>query len=137
MSLKKILIAIAVFFSGNQAVAASTATAMTFGMLAWGAGVDPWPWILGGMGCTVVYAYKPPDTRAKALAHAMISLFLGGMGAAYIAGLLKAYGAGDWANTYVLSFALSASWPWLAPVVFDKFRSVIGALSFTKGGKNE
>ena len=130
------LIAILLFMSGKHAGAAVGATAAA-GAFAVGSGMDPWPWIIGGMGCTVVYAYKPPQTRAIALANAMVSLFAGGIGAPFAAKLLHSYGAGDWANVYVLAFLLAAGWPWLAPVVFDKARSVIAAFGFGKGAKHE
>ena len=130
------LVMILVLFGKHAAAATAVGTAAV-GVVAFELGVDIWPWIIGGMGCTVVYAYKPPQTRAIALANAMVSLFAGGIGAPYAAKLLHGYGAGDWANVYVLAFFLAGGWPWLAPIVLDKARSVIAAFGFSKGAKND
>ncbi len=132
-----LLLAVVLAMFGKHAAAATAAGTAAVGALAFDLGVDIWPWVIGGMGCTVVYAYRPPQTRAIALANAMLSLFFAGVGAPYCVKILQSYGAGEWANVYVLAGVLSAGWPWLAPLAWEKARSVLAAFSFGKGVKHD
>lgn len=137
MKLRPWHIGLALSASSKNTIAAMVTTA-TAGAVTLEFGVDPWPWILGGMACTVVHAYKPPSTRPKALANAVICVFIGGVLAPWLVGLPF---VAEWVGTrpaagYVASFMLAATWPWTAPVLFDKIKSVLAALSFSKGAKD-
>jgi hypothetical protein len=128
-------ISLALFLSsiGKHTAAMTALGTAAAGVMAFEIGTDPWPWILGGMACTVVYAYKPPESRAKALANAVICIFLGGVFAPWIASLEFTK---EWLGKgggYVLCFVIPASWPWTAPVIFDRFKQVVAALTFQKG----
>jgi hypothetical protein len=137
MTAVPLFIAIILAMFGKHAAAATVAGTAAVGAVAFELGVDIWPWIIGGMGCTVVYAYRPPQNRSIALANTMVSLFFAGVGAPYCVKLLHSYGAGEWANVYVLAGVLSAGWPWLAPLAWEWLRSGRAVFPFNKGGKND
>ncbi len=115
---RKIVFAVGLAFTGKNA-AASIATVGAAGVTALQLGSDPVPWLLGAFGATVVYAYRKPSTRAKALANGGISVVLGGIGAPWAASLFGHYLGAVWANDYVMAFLMSAAWPWLAPIALN------------------
>jgi len=129
--------ALALSASSKNTIAAVVTTA-TAGAVTLEFGVDPWPGILGGVACTVVHAYKPPSTRPKALANAVICIFIGGVFAPWFIGLpiLPEWFEHKPPASYVASFILAATWPWTAPVLFEKVKSVLAALSVSKGGED-
>ena len=94
----------------------ATTTGAIAGVTASQIGRDPVPWIVGAMAVTVVYAYKKPDNREKALANGVISVFLGGVGAPYMGQILSQYVSPVYANDWVLAGVLGAGWPWLLPI---------------------
>lgn len=106
-------------FAGHK-----TAWAATVGVVAGGAaqvtatqiGRDPVPWVIGAMAVTIVYAYKKPETREKALANGVVSVFLGGVGAPYMGQILARYIDPVYANDWVLAGVMGAGWPWLLPI---------------------
>lgn len=115
---RKVLFAVGLAFTGKNA-AASVATVGAAGVTAIQLGADPIPWALGAFGATVVYAYRKPSTRARALVNGGISVLIGGVGAPWAAALAGHYLGAVWANDYVMAFGLSAAWPWLVPVVMN------------------
>lgn len=138
MTALPLFLAMILMLFGKHAAAATVAGTAAAGAVAFELGADPWPWILGGMACTVVYAYKPPDNRAKALANAVMCIFLGGVFAPWFAGLdWVAPCVGTGAGKYVLCFLIPATWPWTAPVLYERFRQLAAVFSFTKGPKND
>lgn len=112
--LKRFGLALAAFFGHKSALAASVG--VTAGVTATQIGGDPVPWAIGAAAATVVYAYKQPDNRQKALANGVISVFLGGVGAPYMGQILARYIDPVYANEWVLAGILGAGWPWLLPI---------------------
>jgi hypothetical protein len=112
---KSIAVVLAAGLTGKNALATS-ATAITAAATAAQLGRDPVPWLIGAAAVTVVYAYKKPATREHALANAVISVFLGGIGAPYVATILSRYIDPVFANDWILAGVLGAGWPWLVPV---------------------
>lgn len=86
-------------------------------------GLDWLPWAVGAAGSTVVYAYKPPSTRPKALANGVISVFLGGVGGPASVDVASNYFQAEWLSNFstvlFASGVLAVVWPWAAPVVFS------------------
>lgn len=115
---KKITLILAAGLTGKNAIATS-ATAVTAAVTADQLGRDPIPWLIGAAAVTVVYAYKKPISREHALANAVISVFLGGIGAPYVAAILSRYIDPVFANDWILAGVLGAGWPWLVPVALS------------------
>lgn len=86
-------------------------------------GLDWLPWAVGAAGSTVVYAYKPPSTRPKALANGVISVFLGGVGGPALVDVAASYFQAPWLTNFTTvlfaSGVLAVAWPWAAPVIFS------------------
>lgn len=78
---------------------------------------DPWVWIIGGFGAAIVYVKNPPTSRADALVNGMISVMIGGLIAPPVAEYCGEHFDAVFNQKYAMSFVLSASWPWLLPVV--------------------
>lgn len=83
---------------------------------------DPWVWIIGGFGAAIVYVKNPPRSRADALTNGMISVLIGGLIAPPAAVYCGQHFDPTLNQPYAMSFVLSASWPWLLPIV-SKFVS--------------
>lgn len=133
MKLRPWHIGLALSASSKNTIAAALTT-VGAGAVTLEFGVDPWPWILGGMACTVVHAYKPPSTRSIALSNAVICICIGGVIAPWLAGLPA---ISEWIGTkpiatYASSFGLSATWPWTLPLVLKWIEAVRSP--FSKGG---
>jgi hypothetical protein len=111
---KKFTVLLTALFGHKLAWA--TTTGAIAGVTATQIGRDPVPWIVGAMAVTVVYAYKKPDNREKALANGVVSVFLGGVGAPYMGQILSQYVSPVYANDWVLAGVLGAGWPWLLPI---------------------
>lgn len=131
----KIGLAVAIALHGKNAVATG-ATVVAAGVTASHMGADPWPWVIGAMGSTVVYAHKRGATTALSLSNGVISVAMGGLGAPYAGTLLTQYVNPVFANTYVLAFTLSAAWPWVLPLLWERGKDAIGALFRPKGGSD-
>lgn len=86
-------------------------------------GLDWLPWAVGAAGSTVVYAYKPPSTRPKALANGVISVFLGGVGGPASVDAAAGYFQAEWLSSFSMvlfaSGVLAVAWPWAAPAIFS------------------
>ena len=113
---KRIAIGLTAILSSKQvsaAVASSAVTAAAFMPIVEQAG----PWVLGAAGSTIVHAYKPPKTTWIAVAHGVMSVVLGGLGGPVVAAWAAGYAPFMTETKAVLltSFALAASWPWVAP----------------------
>ena len=134
---KKVGLAIAVALHGKNALATG-ATVVAAGVTAAQIGADPWPWVIGAMGSTVVYAHKRGATTVHSLSNGVVSVFMGGVGAPYAGTLLAQYFNPVFANTYVLAGVMSAAWPWALPFAWELARRVINAAvqPATKGGGN-
>jgi len=104
--------------SGVVSKNATAASAVTAGATAVTIGADPIPWAIGAAAASVVYAYKRPETRAHAVADAVICIFIGGLVAPYAGSIIQVYYGDVWANEYVLAGLMAASWPWVGPVLF-------------------
>ncbi len=120
-TMKKRLLALALLFKGESAVAAAMGT--TAGVAATATGHDPWPWIIGGFGAAVVYVKRPATSRQDAIINGAISVLLGGL----VAPTLAQYLASHWdpvlANPYPVAFILSCVWPWMIPLVMEKLKT--------------
>lgn len=103
--------------------ASAAATAATAGVAASVAGIDPWPWVIGGFGAAIVYVKRPAASKPDAVINAMISVLIGGIIAPWAAVGVSEYVSPKLANSYPLALVLSSMWPWLAPVALDKLRS--------------
>jgi hypothetical protein len=126
MQYLKAIASVAVFIftkPSTAAVIAAGAAATSAGA----AGVEPLGYVIGAMAATVVYAYRKPSTREKALANGLICIFMGGVVAPWSGGLIEFYFGSRWVNDLVLAGVLSAAWPWLMPVVWERFQSKVGA----------
>jgi len=133
---KKATVTIAAIASSKTASAAGAGGALVAGA-AW-IGLDWLPWAVGAAGSTVVYAYKPPSTRPKALANGMISVFLGGVGGPAAVDVASNYFEAAYLTNFttvlLASGVLAVAWPWAAPVVY---RGLVGMWDgFTKGVSN-
>jgi hypothetical protein len=129
---EKIALALAMAFHGKQALA-TVGTVAAAGVTASQLGRDPVPWLIGAAAVTVVYAYKRPMTREHALANAVISIFLGGIGAPWVAAVLAMYSSPVFANDWVLAGVLGAGWPWLVPLAMGIIRSRAKAMEAGDG----
>lgn len=119
-------LAMALAFTGKNALATG-ASVVVAGVTAVQLGVDPWPWVIGAMGSTVVYAHKRGATAAHSLSNGVISLLMAGLGAPYAGVLVGKHVGEDYANTYVLAAILSAAWPWLLPFAWGLIRGRVTA----------
>ena len=94
-------------------------------------GVDPWPWIIGGLGAAIVYVKKTSASRYDAAMNGVISVSLGGL----VAPPLSAY-LGDTVSPALggstpVAFLLSAAWPWVIPAL----AAIAGVTSKVLGGE--
>lgn len=129
---QKCLLALSLAFHGKNALATG-GTVLAAGVTASQLGRDPIPWLIGAAAVTVVYAYKRPTSREHALANAVISIFLGGIGAPWVATVLAVYTPPVFANDWVLAGVLGAGWPWLVPLAMGIVRSRAKALEAGNG----
>ncbi len=77
---------------------------------------DPWTWVVGALGAAIVYIKKDVTTRIDAITNSLISIALAGI----VAPELTTYMAARFEITispYPLAFLLSASWPWIIPIL--------------------
>lgn len=77
---------------------------------------DPWTWVVGALGAAIVYIKKDVTTRLDAITNSIISIALAGI----VAPELTTYMAARFEVTispYPLAFLLSASWPWILPIL--------------------
>ena len=118
----------------SKHAAATVATAAAAGVTAAELGLDPILWAIGAAGSTVVYAKRTPANRADALANGVVSVFLAGVGAPYVAAVLLQYVHPVWVNEYVLAGVMSVAWPWAAPVVWKQGVAVFQAFTGQKKG---
>ena len=130
---KRLTITVATLASSKTASAAG-ASGLAVAAAA-GLGLDWLPWAVGAAGSTVVYAYKPPSTRPKALANGVISVFLGGVGGPasvdFAANYFTAPYLSSFSTILLASGVLAVAWPWAAPIVFN---GLVGMWDgFTKG----
>jgi hypothetical protein len=123
----KIGMAVALAVHGKNALATG-ATVVAAGVTAAQLGADPWPWIIGAMGSTVVYAHKRGATTVHSLSNGVVSVFMGGVGAPYAGVVLSQYVNPVFANTYFLAGVMSAAWPWALPFAWLMARRVINAM---------
>jgi hypothetical protein len=130
--LQKAAVALAMAFHGKQALA-TVGTVAAAGVTASQLGRDPVPWLIGAAAVTVVYAYKRPLSREHALANAVISIFLGGIGAPWAAAVLSVYTGPVIANDWILAGVLSSGWPWLVPLAMGIVRSRAKAMEAGNG----
>jgi hypothetical protein len=122
---QKIALVCAVGLTGKNAVAAATTGAVA-ATVAVSTGADPLPWALGAFGAAVVYAYRRPDDRAKALVNFGISVLIGGLVAPWAAATIRHQFGTVWGNDYVMALVMSAAWPWLIPAAFSLYERVAG-----------
>lgn len=118
---KRLTVAAAALASSKTASAAGASGLVV--AAAAGMGLDWLPWAVGAAGSTVVYAYKPPSTRPKALANGVISVFLGGVGGPastdFAASYFGAPSLTSFSTVLLASGVLAVAWPWAAPIVFN------------------
>ena len=122
---KPILTALLLTFQGKNVFAAG-ATAAVAGATAAQLGADPWPWIVGSGGAAVAFLLRTPATWQFALGHGAISVFAGGIGAPFAATILAHYIHPVWANDLLLAGVLSVGWPWLVPLLMERFKAFLG-----------
>lgn len=130
---KKLILALALTFNGKNVIAAAV-TAVAAGATAAQLGADPLPWIIGSGGAAVAFLLRRPASWDHALAHGLISVFAGGIGAPWAATVVAHYVNPVLANDLVLAAALSIGWPFLVPLVMDWITRVFGALPDRKNG---
>ena len=134
MTLWKQLSVMAAAFASSKTATAAGAGGAVVASAAF-VGLDWLPWAVGAAGSTVVYAYKPPSTRAKALANGVISVFLGGVGGPAAVDLASNYFEAAYLNNFstvlLASGVLAVAWPWAAPVVWNGLSGMWDG--FTKG----
>lgn len=130
---KRITIAAAAMASSKTASAAGAGGIVV--AAAAGMGLDWLPWAVGAAGSTVVYAYKPPSNRPKAIANGVISVFLGGVGGPASVDFASSFFGVPYLSNFqtvlLASGVLAVAWPWAAPIVFN---GLVGMWDgFTKG----
>lgn len=125
--MKKLAITVGLALTWKQAMAQAAATAVVAGVTAGTLGADPLPWIVGSGGAAVAFLLRRPTTWNHALAHALISVFCGGVGAPWVATVISHYVHPVLANDLVLAAVLSIGWPVLVPIVMDKVLKHFGA----------
>lgn len=123
MTFWRYMVALCVAIAAPKSLAAGAATAATAGIAATAAGIDPWPWVIGGFGAAIVYVKRPSSTKADAIINAVISVMIGGLLSPWAASGVAYYLTPSLANNYALAFVLSSLWPWLVPVAMAKIRS--------------
>lgn len=130
---KKTLVVLTLVINGKNALA-TIATAAAAGATAAQLGADPLPWIIGSGGAAVAFLLRRPANWDHALAHGLISVFAGGIGAPWAATVVAHYLNPVLANDLVLAAALSIGWPFLVPLVMAWITRVFGALPERKNG---
>lgn len=123
LNIWRTMMAFCVALAAPKSWAAGAATAATAGVAASAAGIDPWPWVIGGFGAAIVYVKRPASSKPDAVINAMISVMIGGIVAPWAAAGVGHYLTQSLANDYALAFLLSSLWPWLVPVFMDKFKA--------------
>ncbi len=131
---KKSLFILAFAMNGKNVLAA-VATAAAAGATAAQLGADPMPWIIGSGGAAVAFLLRRPANWDHALAHGLISVFAGGIGAPWAATVVAHYLHPVLANDLVLAAALSIGWPFLVPLAMGWITRVFGALPERKNGE--
>ena len=112
--MKKILSLVLVIFSSPSK--AATALGLSAAAISSALGFDPFTWVLGAVGASIVLIKTEHKSRAEDVANAVISVFLAGVVAPWGAEAAKAYLPDAVANNlliYALAFGLSAGWPLL------------------------
>lgn len=117
------LVTLCVAIAAPKSWAAGAATAATAGVAATAAGIDPWPWVIGGFGAAIVFVKRPSLTKADAIINAMISVMIGGIISPWAAAGVAFYVTPNLANSYALAFILSSLWPWLVPIATAKIKA--------------
>lgn len=102
---------------------AAAATAATAGVVASAAGIDPWPWVIGGFGAAIVYVKRPSTTKPDAVVNALISVMIGGIISPMAAAGVSEFISPKLANQYALALMLSTAWPWLLPAALDRVKA--------------
>ncbi len=105
--------------------------ASTFGFSAAMAAVteaDPWPWVIGALGASIVYAKRPATSRLDALANSIISVMLAGIIAPVASAAAGKYVGPEVASEYAIAFVMASLWPWVLPALIAKLKGKIDAL---------
>lgn len=76
----------------------------------------PWTWVVGALGAVIVYIKKDVTTRLDAITNSIISIALAGIVAPELASYMSSRFDATF-SPYPLAFLLSASWPWILPVL--------------------
>lgn len=135
LNFKRWVLTLLVALAAPKTWAAGAATAATAGVAATAAGIDPWPWVIGGFGAAVVYVKRPATSKPDAVINALISIAIGGLISPWAAAGVAEYVSPRLANNYALALVLSSLWPWLVPVALDKFQQF--KLPFSKAREGD
>lgn len=111
----------------KKSIAAAAMTTSASVVSAWFLGFDIFPWLIGAIGASLIQVFKPAETRIKALAGSVISVFIGGVispAVAHSAWIERNFLDGN-NNTYALSLFFAATWPWVLPLMFISFQELI------------
>lgn len=108
MTLKKKIVALmAALIASKHAVAAATGTALIAAAVS-----DDWvTWAISGAGA-VAYRLRTPEIKKMvAIGNAMISVFLGGLGAPYVVSIIMTNGYPQ-PPVYLCAFLIALIWPY-------------------------
>ena len=110
------LLFLAVFSSPSKAAISFGATAS---LVSVALGFDPFPWIIGAFGATVVLVKTQHHNKNEDVINAIICIMLAGLVAPWLAVAASEYFSNKVANDtlpYALAFILSAAWPALIKI---------------------
>lgn len=134
--LKSTLLALAATMKTSAVAAAEVATlasAATGTAVSTLVGVDPWPWIIGGIGAAIVYVKKASASRYDAAMNGVISVSLAGLVAPPFSAFLGDKVSHALSTPAPVAFLLSASWPWVIPAL----AAIAGVASKVFGGEGK
>jgi uncharacterized membrane protein YdcZ (DUF606 family) len=109
------------FFSRVD-VASAAATSATGTALATVAGYDPWTWVVGGLGAAIVYIKKEVASRLDAITNSVVSVMLAGLVSPALTDYASHKLSLSLTSPYPVAFILSASWPWIVPILMSVFK---------------
>jgi len=85
--------------------------------------MDPWVWIIGGMGAAIIYVKNPPTSKSDAIVNSLISVLIGGLVAPTASAYCGSHYDKSLDSPYPFAFVFSAGWPWIIPILLRRMRS--------------
>lgn len=119
--IRKLILAATAIVVSNPAIAITAGLGATISAAM---GFDPFTWMIGAFGGTVIQVKLPPVKKMEAYANGGISVLLAGLGAEYSITLLHAlvskfadFDKFPAPSVYLAAFLLSTLWPWGTSII--------------------